>query len=168
MLPSLRRGLRSAAPTVDAMVGNDMLDRGDALAAELRLRGTFRDDARQEAALAELEYRNQKRAVYNYVNAERRCGRTGYSHFDDSPDTRRINLNRRETSTPDAETLWIKRDDDAALAADVDAWLATLTDQQRRIVELRGAGLTLREIGAEVGLNHVAIHRILKKLPRAL
>lgn len=40
-----------------------------------------------------------------------------------------------------------------ASAFDLQGWLAALTDPDRRLLELRASGLTLREIGMQVGLS---------------
>lgn len=156
--------LRSSAKTISAMVGNDMLDRADALVTELRIKPRWANDARQEAVLAELEGRDPRKAVRRFVRDVRSCGMTGQNVG--KPDVMSFNdpALEQETASTDAETILLRREEQLRreqLAGEIHA---RLTTREQEIVRLRAMGWTQVEIAKHLGLTQQAISKIQQKI----
>jgi len=156
--------LRSSAPTIGAMVGNDMLDRADALVVELRIRPRLREDARQTAVLALLEGQDPERAIARFVDDERACGMTGGGT---RPTVLRLTedeLARAGAVAVSAEDQLIERERNEERAEIAGAVLVGLSRRDRKIVRLTAQGWTQAEIAAHLGMSQQAIAKILAKI----
>lgn len=155
--------LRSCARTIGALCGNDMLDRAEALVTELRIQPRWRQDAVQEAVLAELEGRDPKHAVRRFVRAERQGGMTGDTY---RPDVRSLNdpsLERR-IATESAEDGLVRREEEQRRAEIAGAVLMRLTPREQEIVRLRAMGWTQEEIASQIGVSRPRVSQILSRI----
>lgn len=149
--------LRSSAQTLGAICGNHMLDRADALVIELRVPDRYRADARQEAALAELEGEDPKRAVERYLRKEKTCGLTG----DNTDMPKVVRSPSRIIADADPEQGLTRREEAKARSElGAKAWLR-LTQREQEVVRLRAMGWTQAEIARELRVSQQRIGQLL-------
>lgn len=155
--------LRSSAPTVGAMIGNDLLDRAGALVVELRVKPHLQRDARQVAVLAELEGSDPTAAVERFLDDERAGGMTGGGT---RPTVLRFTGDEidRVAHTVDSETDALERERAERQLEVAGAVLVGLSARDRRIVRLRAQGWTTREIAVAIRLDHSSVCRRLAKI----
>lgn len=156
--------MRSVSNSIGAIVGNDILDRADALVVAMRVREHLRDDARQEAALALLEGEDPERAIRRFVTGERSMGMTGGGtrptvlrftpeDCDQIPDE----PGGSEEERVDAMA------DKLAIAGAV---LVKLNARQRKILVLATLGWTHDEIAEHVGIARQNVSKTLERINR--
>ncbi len=149
--------LRSCAPTIGAMCGNDMLDRADALVRECRVPDRYHDDARQEAVLAELEDRDPKRAIERYVRREKTCGLAG--DVNDMPKV--VRDEHKLTTNDSAETGLLRREEEQRRGEiGARAW-NSLPPHKQEVVRLRAMGWTQEEIASHLGVSRRRVRQLL-------
>ncbi len=156
--------LRSCARTLGAICGNDMLERAEALVAEMRIEPRWRQDARQEAVLAELEGRDPRQAVRRFVRDEKTGGMTGDKTY--RPTVRSLNDPRyeRTVATESAEDGMIRREEQERRETLAGAVLMRLTAREQEITKLRAMGWTQAEIARHFSVHQSTIARACTKI----
>lgn len=154
--------MRSVSNSIGAVVGNDILDRADALVATLRVREHLREDARQEAALAMLEGGDPERAIRRFVTGERSMGMTGGRT---RPTVLRLTHDECDRiPSEDAEDV------DNRIEARVDrlmvagAVMVTLSRRQLTMVDLAQQDWSHEEIASYLGLARSTVTRELGRI----
>lgn len=155
--------LRSVAPTISAMAGNDMLNRADALLRDLKIPFRWAQDARQEAILAQFEGRDPTRAIRLFLRAERAGGMTGWAHGD-RPTVVAYETREHEAPTHDAETMNLRRAEQERRADIAGAILVQLSEREQLIVRLRAMEWTQAEIATHLGVSQPAITKALQRI----